>query len=80
MFILYYEISLTNFIVKLYKLTSTQNIVSQENIDALKPELELKAFPTEIIEVLDSLQGISQIQIYDHNEQLLLRTGINIDP
>jgi hypothetical protein len=80
MFILYHEIILSNFIVKLYKLEMTENIVSTEYLDSLKNELNSKTFPNQIIETLNTLQGISQIEIYDNETSvLLLRNGIDID-
>jgi hypothetical protein len=80
MFILYHEIILSNFIVKLYKLETTENIVSTEYLDSLKNELNSKTFPNQIIETLNTLQGISQIEIYDNETSvLLLRNGIDID-
>jgi hypothetical protein len=58
MFILYHEIILSNFIVKLYKLETTENIVSTEYLDSLKNELNSKAFPNQIIETLNTLVKI----------------------
>lgn len=77
-FNLVHELSLDNYNIKLYKLASAILEVSLISINNLQSELNSKQYTKDIISLLETQNGISKIEVYDKNNNLLTSSGLLI--
>lgn len=77
-FDLVHELYLNNYNVKLYKLVSTSLEISLVNINNLQSELNNKQYTKDIVELLQTQAGISKIEVFDKNNNLLTSSGLLI--
>lgn len=83
-FELFHTINLSNFLVKLYcadhttsvSSTSSKSVIDINAIDELKDSLNSQTFPRHIVEMLENIEGITKIEVLDHNNKILLTSQI----
>lgn len=60
------ELSLTNYNVKIYGDNLQPSV-----IESMVPELDQQPYPKQIIEVLESIEQVSQVSVFDKENNLL---------
>lgn len=75
-FILFHTVNLSNFIVNIYSLGSSTYVVDADTINGLTDILNTKQYPREIVETLESLNGIAKIEVLDYDNNLLLNSEL----
>jgi hypothetical protein len=78
-FTLISEIVLNNYIAKIYRFDTTTSYVDQSTIDAATPNLNAQQYPSEIVELLQVLSGVSKIEIYNKSNGLLISSGVLVE-
>lgn len=78
-FILAYEIALNNYIVKLYRFDDDKPYVDSDTINNLIDQLNQYQYIRQIMDSVCVLQGITQTEIFDLNNQLLLVNKVVFD-
>lgn len=73
------QINLDRFIVKLYKLNTESSVVDLTTINSLTSNLNNQEYPKDILSIVESLQGITKVEIFDLNNQLLIDSSIAIE-
>jgi hypothetical protein len=68
-------IELNNFLVQVYKLKSNKEL-SKHSFDNIISNLNSKLYPRNILEVLEAIEGIGKIEIFDKNNNLLLSSSV----
>jgi hypothetical protein len=71
-FVLAHEINLNNFVVKIYHFDDDQPYVDSETVNNLIGQLNQCVYAREIIDIVGVLQGISQTEVFDLNNNLIL--------
>lgn len=71
---------LDRFIVKLYKLNIENNPPEVSTLQSMIPLLNNKEYPRNIIEELSSIPTITQIEVFDLNDNLLIRSSLALIP
>lgn len=72
------DLNLDNYNLSIYQ-ASEELTISPENIIYISGYLNTKQYPSEIVEVLESISGVDKIEINDKNNNLLLISSINLD-
>jgi len=75
-FILAHEISLNNFMVKLYHFDDNSPYVDINTVNNLIDQLNACTYPREILDIVAPLQGITKTEIFDLNSNLVLKNNI----
>lgn len=65
-------LNINNFIVKLYHLENED--IDMTAVNELLGDTNLLDFPNKIVEKLQDLSGVSRIEIYDINNNLLINS------
>lgn len=73
------QINLDRFIVKLYKLNTATSVVSVETINSLTSTFNNQQYPKDILNIIESLEGVTKVEIFDLNNELLIDSSIAID-
>jgi hypothetical protein len=71
---------LERFIVKLYKLNTENNSLDLSSLESMVSVLNTKEYPRGIIDELSSNPIITQIEIFDTNDNLLIRSSLALIP
>lgn len=71
---------LDRFIVKLYKLNTENNPPEISTLESMVPLLNNQEYPRNIIEELSSIPTITQIEVFDLNDNLLIRSSLALIP
>lgn len=74
-FVLISEIVLNNYIAKIYRFDTTTNYVDQNILDSLPPILNEKIYPSDIVEDLQVLPGVSKTEVYDKSNNVLINSS-----
>ena len=70
-------LELNNFLVQIYKLKSNKEL-SEHSFDNIISNLNSKLYPRNILEVLEAIEGIGKIEIFDKNSnELLLSSSVS---
>ena len=77
-FDLAHEIILDNYNIKVYKLKSSPIEVSLINLNSLQSELNSKTYTKDIIQLLQNQNGITKIEIFDKNNNLITSSSLLI--
>lgn len=72
------EISLDNYNIKLYKFISDTTEISIDFISSLQSELNTKIYTKDIIQLLQNQNGITKIEIFDKNNNLITSSSLLI--
>jgi oligoendopeptidase F len=78
-FVLISTIQLNKYKINLYRLNSENNYVSNETISSLYNQLNNLELASEIVEVLQVLNGVVKIEVYDLFDSLLIDSGIILE-
>jgi hypothetical protein len=78
-FILISTIALDRYTIKIYRLNSQNEYVSEEIIESTRLQLNLLEVPSEIVEVVQNLPGVVKTQVYDLSNNLLIDSGIVLE-
>jgi len=71
-FILAYEIALNNYIVKLYRFDDNSPYVDSTTVNGLIDQLNECSYVRQVMDLVCVLEGITQTEIFDLNNNLLL--------
>ena len=76
MFELISSITTDKYIVSIYRLALEEIYPSPEELVSLHPELNKAEYPSQIVQIIETLRGVSKIEVFDINHNLLVSSSL----